>query len=705
MKTRPIHFAALAAMALVPAGLLLPTGLGMISDAGASPIREPQDAPKKKKKTIGTTKEAAPVELTPESVAAIQALANARQLTPDDLLAAAKTYVPSGRHDDYLLFASGGHSGQVFVIGVPSMRLLRTIAVFTPEPWQGYGYGTGEDVLAGGDIPGQELRWGDTHHPALSETKGEYDGQFLFIGDKANARIAVIDLRDFETKQILKNPITMSDHGAAFVTPDTDYVIEGGQYAVPLGSGYAPGEDYQKTYRGMVTMWKFDRQAGRIDAAKSFALELPPYFQDLFDAGKLTSDGLFFGNSFNSELATGGVELGKPPFEAGTTQRDMDYLHVVDWRKAEAAFKAGKAKPINGFPVLGMDTLIADGILYLVPEPKSPHGVDVSPNGEFIVVAGKLDPHVTVYSTTKLRKAMAEGKISSKDSYGLPILDFDACTEAQVELGLGPLHTQFGPDGYAYTSLFLDSAVARWTLGGDYASMHEEPSWQLVSKTPVQYNIGHLSAAEGDTVSPDGGYLVAMNKWSIDRFFQTGPLLPQNFQLLDISAPGTVMPVLYDSPIGVGEPHYAQMIKADKLRPWAVYPEIGWDPVKGAIDPAAPKPGQEKVVRDGNKVDVYMTVVRSHFTPENVELNEGDHVTWHLCSQERTVDATHGFCIAGYNINVSLEPGEAATIKFVADKAGTYPYYCTEFCSALHLEMLGYMRVKPATKSADAAGK
>ncbi|MFO0962069.1 MAG: Sec-dependent nitrous-oxide reductase [Phycisphaerales bacterium] len=702
VKHRSIQFAACTAAALAAAGFPVPfTTLAVADGAHAAPLRAPQDPPKKKKK-IAAAKEEAPVELTPEAVQAIQKLANERHLTPDDLMAAAKTYMPSGRQDEYLLFSSGGHSGQVFVIGVPSMRLLRSIAVFTPEPWQGYGYGVGEEVLAGGDTPGQKLRWGDTHHPALSETKGDYDGQFLFIGDKANARIAVIDLRDFETKQILKNPITMSDHGAAFVTPDTDYVIEGGQYGVPLGNGYAPAEDYQKSYRGMVTMWRFDRQAGRIDASKSFALELPPYFQDLFDAGKLASDGLFFGNSFNSELATGGIELGKPPFEAGTTQRDMDYMHVVDWRKAEAAFKAGKAKMINGFPVLGLDTLIADKILYLVPEPKNPHGVDVSPNGEFIVVAGKLDPHVTVYSTAKLRQAMAEGKISSKDAYGVPVLDFDACKEAQVELGLGPLHTQFGPDGYAYTSLFLDSAVARWTLGGEYASKHAEPAWKLVTKTPVQYNIGHLSAAEGDTVSPDGKYLVAMNKWSVDRFFPTGPLLPQNFQLVDIGAPGTAMPVLYDSPIGVGEPHYAQMIKADKLHTWTVYPELGWDAQKGAIDPKAPKPGQEKVVRNGNQVEVFMTLVRSHFTPENVELNEGDHVVWHLSSQERTMDATHGFCIGGYNVNLSLEPGEAATIEFVADKPGTFPYYCTEFCSALHLEMLGYMRVKPVAKAASA---
>jgi nitrous-oxide reductase len=549
-----------------------------------------------------------------------------------------------------------------------------------------------------GEINGKRITWGDTHHPALSETKGEYDGQMLFIGDKANARLAVIDLRDFETKQIVKNPIAISDHGGCFVTPDTDYVVEGGQYATPLGWAYAPMDDYKKSYRGMVTFWKFDRISARIDKNASFAIELPPYWQDLFDAGKGPSDGLAFGNSFNTEMATGGVEKGNPPFEAGASQRDMDYLHIIDWKKAAAAVKAGKFKKINDFPVIALDTAIEEGILYFAPEPKSPHGVDVTPKGEYIVVAGKLDPHVTVYSTAKIRKAIADKKFASKDPFGVPVLDFDAVKEAQVELGLGPLHTQFDDKGYAYTSLFLDSAVARWSLGGEYASLSGEQPWKLITKTPVQYNIGHLVVAGGDSAAPDGKYLVAMNKWSVDRFFPTGPLLPQNFQLIDIAEGGTTMPVLYDMPVGVGEPHYAQMIRADKLKPWTVYPEVGWDPQTQSIDPKAAMPGKERVVRNGKEVEVYMTAIRSHFTPENVELEEGDHVVWRITNMERSQDATHGFALGGYNINLSMEPGEASTFEFKADRAGTYPFYCSEFCSALHLEMVGYMRVKPAAK-------
>ena len=628
----------------------------------------------------------------------INAIAEARGLTPTDIAAAVKTYMPSGMHDEYYEFASGGQSGQVYVIGLPSMRILKQIAVFTPEPWQGFGYGelgTMEVLAQGGLTPaGTPLTWADTHHPALSETDGDYDGDFLFINDKANARVAVIDLRDFDVKQIVKNPITLSDHGGTFVTPDTDYIVEGGQYAMPLGFGYSSIENYEEDYRGMVTFWKFDRAAGRIDKSQSFAIELPPYWQDLCDSGKLVSEGWIFCNSINTEMATGGVELGNPPFESGASQRDMDYLHVFNLEKAKEVYAAGNFDLINEFPVISLQTAIDEGLLYFVPEPKSPHGVDVTPDGEFMIVAGKLDPHVTVFSFDKLQAAIAAGT-SETDVFGVPVLDFDAVMEAQVELGLGPLHTQFDDKGYAYTSLFLDSAVARWSLGGAADALNEDPPWTLVTKTPVQYNIGHLTTAEGDTVSPDGKYLVAMNKWAVDRFLPVGPLLPQNFQLVDISGTGTDMPVLYDMPLPDGEPHYGQIIKADKIEAWEVYPEVGWDPHTQAVNPDAPMQGEERIEREGNEVHVYMTAIRSHFTPERVEIKKGDHVVWHITNVERALDATHGFTIPSYNIHVSIEPGETVSFEFDALDDGVFSYYCTEFCSALHLEMMGYMLVSP----------
>ena len=625
------------------------------------------------------------------------AIAEARGLTPADVAAALKTYTPSGVHDEYIMFASGGHGGQVYVIGMPSMRIIKQIAVFTPEPWQGYGYGAQGtmETLAGGNVEGSNITWGDTHHPALSETGGDYDGQFLFINDKANGRVAVIDLKDFETKQLVKNPIALGDHGGTFATPDTDWVIEGGQYGAPLGWEYASIDDYQSDYRGMITFWKFDREAGRILEDESFAIELPPYWQDLCDAGKLASDGWIFCNSFNTEMATGGVEDGNPPFEAGASQNDMDYLHIFDKNKAIEVAAAGKTVDVRGFPVISLDTAVAEGILYFAPEPKSPHGVDVTPDGKFLTVSGKLDPHVSIYSFQKIQDAIAAGNFET-DEYGVPILAFDDVVEAQIEVGLGPLHTQYDDKGYAYTSLFLEPAVARWTLGGDFSDLHEEEDWTLVTKTPVQYNVGHIAAAEGDTVSPDGRYLVSMNKWAIDRFANVGPLLPQNFQLLDINEAGTNMPVIYDLPIPDGEPHYAQIIKADKFDPWEVYPEIGWNPHTNSVDPNVVQLGEERIERNGNEVEIWMTAVRSHFTPEHVNIKKGDHVTWHITNVERAYDATHGFSIPYYNINLSIEPGEATTFEFDATEDGVFSYYCTEFCSALHLEMTGYMLIEPS---------
>jgi nitrous-oxide reductase len=619
------------------------------------------------------------------------ALARERGLTPDDVYAALATYVPGGQHDEYVMFASAGHGGQVIAIGIPSMRILKVIAVFVPEPWQGYGYGVKDNPLhelyGRGPYPAA-----DTHHPALSETNGEYDGQFLFIGDKANGRVAVIDLRDWETKQIVQNPVFYNNHGAAFVTPNTEYVVEVSQYGLPLGNKYAPIERYKEEYRGLITFWKFDRRKGRIIPEQSFGVEVPPYWQDLADCGKAASDGWVFVNSFNAEMATGGVEKGNPPFEAGVSQNDMDYLHIINWKQAEKLVQQGKFITINGFKVLPLKEAVAGGVLYFTPEPKSPHGVDVCPCGKHIVVGGKLDPHVTIYNIEKIKQAIANKDYEKIDPYGVPVLRFDATKEAQVELGLGPLHTQFDDKGYAYTSLFLDTAIARWTLGGCKYKAPEEP-WKLVGKIQTHYNIGHIAVTEGDTVNPQGKYIVALNKWAVDRFVNTGPLLPQNLQLVDISNTGERMRLLYDMPLGIGEPHYAQIIRADRLKSWEVYPEVGWDAHKQAKSPHAATKGRIEV--NGNTVTVYSTLIRSHFDPEHIKVKKGQRVVWHLTNLERTRDATHGFTLPGYGLSASLEPGETVTLEFVADKEGVYSFYCSEFCSALHLEMMGYLLVEP----------
>ena len=614
----------------------------------------------------------------------LQQVMKRRGLTQENILAAAKSYVPTGKRDEFIAFSSGGQSGNIIVYAIPSMRILKYIAVFTPEPWQAYGFDNeSKAVLDQGRIDGRDITWGDTHHPAISETNGDYDGQYLFINDKANPRMAVIDLHDFETKQIVVNPVFQSEHGGAFVSENTEYVIEAAQYSAPLGGRYAPLERFNEDYRGGVTYWKFDREKGRLDPKQSFSLELPPYGQDLSDFGKLDSSGWSFTNSFCSERYVGGIERGVPPFEAGCSAKDTDYLHVINWRKAAELAKAGKVKKINGHPVIMMDTAVKEGILFLIPEPKSPHGIDITPDGKYMVISGKLDSHVYVYSWDKTKKAIDSKNFSGVDPYGIPIIDLKTVLHTQVPLGLGPLHTQFdSKKGVAYTSLYVDSMVARWNY----------EKGELLGRLPIHYNIGHLMTMHGDTVKPRGKYLVSLNKLAIDRFNPVGPLHPQNHQLIDIA--GNEMELVMDMPIPLGEPHYSVAIEASLLRPIVRY-KTGTNTRTGEISPAKTRAGEERTVRNGNKVEVFGTLIRSHFTPEIIEVNEGDEVTIHLTNLERAQDQTHGFTISKYNVNGSWEPGKTASVTFVADTPGVFPYYCTEFCSALHLEMQGYLLVKP----------
>lgn len=618
-----------------------------------------------------------------------------RGLSETDLLAAAKTYTPSGMHDKYLVFSSGGQSGQVLVYGVPSMRILKYIAVFTPEPWQGYGYDEdSKKVLRQGNIRGKEINWGDTHHPALSETDGKYDGKYLFINDKANPRIAMIDLHDFETKQIVVNPVFKSEHGGAFVTPNTEYILEASQYAAPLDNNYHPIEDYKESYRGGVTHWKFDKTKGRIDPSRSFTLEFPPYMQDLTDAGKGVSDGWAFTNSFNAEMYTGGIQKGLPPFEAGMSRFDTDYLHVYNWKKLEELAKDSKnVKIINDHKVIPIDIAVKNGALFLVPEPKSPHGVDVSPTGEYIVVCGKLDTHASVYSWKKIKNLIDNKEYAGHDPYGIPILDMKKALHGQVELGLGPLHNQYSPiDGEIYTSLYVDSQVVKWNF----------KELKVLDKVNVHYNIGHLAGMEGKSADPQGEYIIALNKLSIDRFTPVGPLHPQNHQLIDIGS--KKMQLLYDMPLPLGEPHQAVAIRASKLNPEVRY-EMGTNAKTGKTHVGKTLAGQEKVVREGNHVKVYATMVRSHINPEHVTVNKGDRVTFYLTNLERAQDETHGFTVDQYDIHASLEPGKTTQISFIANNEGVFPYYCTEFCSALHLEMMGYLLVKDPKKTYTSAQK
>jgi nitrous-oxide reductase len=576
--------------------------------------------------------------------------------------AAAATYVKPGDLDEYYLFYSGGHSGNVYVAGVPSMRHIATIPVFAPYPATGYGFDEESKKMLGG------YTWGDVHHPSLSETNGDYDGRWLFVNDNANNRVARIDLRDMKVKQILGPvPNVSGFHGGAFVTPNSEYVLAASRFSVPLPKGRVESlDEYATKYNGVVAGVAVDPKSGEMSVG--FQILMPPFNFDLGDAGKKMSDGWAFWTSYNAERATGKLEV-------TSTQKDRDYIAAVNWRAAEQAVKDGKFKLVDGVKVI--DPKEVPGIVYLMPCSKSPHGVDVSPDGKYIVGSGKLQSITTAFNFEKIQAAIAAKDFTGNED-GIPVLNYDKIKDAEVNVGLGPLHTQFDKDGYAYTSLFVESAVAKWKLG----------TWEVVDKIPVAYNIGHLAAAEGDTVDPDGKYLVALNKLSHGRHLGVGPSQPESSQLIGIG--GDKMKMLYEA-FTEPEPHYAQIVKADKIKTIEVYPKEEnkhphaiWD-VKDA-----------KIERSGNNVTVKAVAFRSSFEPMKLEVNQGDRVTIYLTNIEQTTDEMHGFGLNEYNINVVIDPGETKTISFVADKPGVFPFYCTNFCSALHQEMQGYILVKPA---------
>ncbi len=416
--------------------------------------------------------------------------------------------------------------------------------------------------------------------------------------------------------------------------------------------------------------------------------------QDLSDAGKGYSNGWGFTNSFNTEMYTGGIEEGLPPNEAGMSRNDTDFMHVYNWKKlAELAKNKKNYKLVNGHKVIPISVAVANDALFLIPEPKSPHGVDVSPDGKYITVCGKLDTHASVYSMEKIKALIKKKDYLGKDPYGINILDMKKALHGQVELGLGPLHNQYSNvDGEIYTSLYVDSQVVKW----NYKTL------KVIDKINVHYNIGHLCGMEGKSADPQGDYIIALNKLTIDRFVQVGPLHPQNHQLIDIS--GKKMDMLVDMPLPLGEPHQAVAIRTSKLHT-AVRYKMGTNTKTGKTHKGKTLAGQERIERKGNQVTVYATLVRSHINPERITVNLGDEVTIYMTNLERAQDETHGFTVDNYNVHASLEPGETSTVKFVADREGVFPYYCTEFCSALHLEMMGYLMVKDPNKKYVSATK
>ena len=575
--------------------------------------------------------------------------------------AAQKVYVKPGEYDTHYAFLSGGHSGQVFVYGLPSCRHITNIPVFTPEPARGYGFDEESKAMLGG------FTWGDAHHPGLSETDGDYDGRWLFINDMPHARIARIDLKDFTTHEIYGPiPNISAAHACPYPTPNTEYVFAASRFSAPVPTNkVVKVADYASQFNGIIAGIKVDKDG---HMSMGFEILMPPFDWDLSDAGKGPSMGWQFFTCYNSEMAHDSLEV-------KASQNEMDYVAAVNWVEAQKAVDAGKATTIGGAPVL--DPKNVPGIVYLIPTPKSPHGVDVTPSGEYVCASGKLQAEVSVFSVAKMLAAI-DAKKFDKEIAGIPVLRYEDVLEAKVPVGLGPLHTEFDGKGFAYTSLFLDSQVAKWQIG----------TWKIVDKIDVYYSIGHLCAAEGNTRHPTGEYLLALDKLSKNRYLPVGPSHPEGAQLIDIR--GKKMELLYDFPT-YPEPHYAQIIAASKVKTEKIY-SLAENTSADAIKSAE----AAHVTRHGKRVDAYMLAIRTHFTPDIFRVAAGDTIYFHVTNLEQDEDITHGFGILNSNVDMQVEPGETKTVRWVATKAGITPFYCSNFCSALHQEMQGYIEVAPA---------
>jgi len=575
--------------------------------------------------------------------------------------AAERVYVAPGEYDDYYAFLSGGHSGHVFVFGLPSGRQLMTIPVFTPESASGWGFDEESKAMLGG------FKWGDAHHPGLSETNGDYDGRWLFINDMANARIARIDLDVFKTRQILGPlPNISASHASTFVTENTEYVFSASRFSAPVPNTYQTISSYKNTFNGLIAAVAIDDNG---TMSLDYEVLTPPFDWDKSDAGKGPSHGWVFFSCYNSEQAYTKLEV-------NASQNERDFILALNWQKGREAVANGVFNTVNGAKLI--DPTQVPGLAYLLPTPKSPHGVDIDPSGQYIIGNGKLAAVAVVHSFQNFLEAVEKEDFIGEFG-GIPVIRYEATRVAEVPVGLGPLHTQFDGKGFAYTSLFLDSQIAKWSL----------ETFEVVDKIDVHYSIGHLAASEGDTKHPTGEWLLALNKISKDRFLPVGPTHPESAQLIDITTP--TMELLLDIPTYM-EPHYGQIIKADKLIPnvKTIFPiDENHHEYRVLND------SETGIERRGNDVHIKMLAVRTHFEPDTMTVKMGDTVYFHVTNVEQDRDIAHGFGILHSNIDFQIEPGETKTGIFTPPRPGIYPFYCSNFCSALHQEMQGYLAVQP----------